>query len=100
MAIASVNPANGRLLKSFEEAGGAEIEAALTLAESTFRSWRRSSFADRAAKMLRAAEILEEDKRRFGEIIVDDKCHTSVPGLFAAGDVTTVPYKQIHPKTA
>jgi alkyl hydroperoxide reductase subunit F len=32
---------------------------------------------------------------RFGEIIVDDKCHTSVPGLFAAGDVTTVPYKQI-----
>jgi len=32
---------------------------------------------------------------RFGEIIIDAKCHTSVPGLFAAGDVTTVPYKQI-----
>lgn len=32
---------------------------------------------------------------RFGEIIVDAKCHTSVPGVFAAGDVTTVPYKQI-----
>ena len=32
---------------------------------------------------------------RFGEIIVDARCHTSVPGIFAAGDVTTVPYKQI-----
>jgi alkyl hydroperoxide reductase subunit F len=32
---------------------------------------------------------------RFGEIVVDDKCHTNLPGVFAAGDVTTVPYKQI-----
>ena len=32
---------------------------------------------------------------RFGEIIIDAKGHTSVPGIFAAGDATTVPYKQI-----
>ncbi|MEY3982016.1 MAG: alkyl hydroperoxide reductase subunit [Pseudomonadota bacterium] len=32
---------------------------------------------------------------RFGEIVVDEKCHTTIPGVFAAGDVTTVPYKQI-----
>lgn len=32
---------------------------------------------------------------RFGEIIVDEKCRTNVPGIYAAGDVTTVPYKQI-----
>jgi alkyl hydroperoxide reductase subunit F len=32
---------------------------------------------------------------KFGEIIVDAKGHTSLPGVFAAGDVTTVPYKQI-----
>ena len=32
---------------------------------------------------------------RFGEIVVDEKCHTNVQGVFAAGDVTTVPYKQI-----
>ncbi|MCU1742101.1 MULTISPECIES: alkyl hydroperoxide reductase subunit F [unclassified Pseudomonas] len=30
-----------------------------------------------------------------GEIIVDARCETSLPGIFAAGDVTTVPYKQI-----
>lgn len=32
---------------------------------------------------------------RWGEIVVDCKCQTDVPGLFAAGDVTTVPEKQI-----
>ena len=32
---------------------------------------------------------------KFGEIIVDAKGHTSLPGVFAAGDATTVPYKQI-----
>ncbi|MEM7366339.1 MAG: alkyl hydroperoxide reductase subunit F [Pseudomonadota bacterium] len=30
-----------------------------------------------------------------GEIEIDDKCHTSVAGIYACGDVTTVPYKQI-----
>lgn len=30
-----------------------------------------------------------------GEIVVDERGHTSLPGVFAAGDATTVPYKQI-----
>ncbi len=32
---------------------------------------------------------------KFGEIVVDGKNHTSVPGIYAAGDVTTTPFKQI-----
>jgi len=32
---------------------------------------------------------------KFGEIVVDAKGHTNVAGVFAAGDCTTVPYKQI-----
>jgi len=35
------------------------------------------------------------DKNEYGEIIVNCKCETNVPGLFAAGDVTNVPEKQI-----
>ena len=35
------------------------------------------------------------DLTQHGEIVVDNKCKTSEPGIFAAGDVTTVPYKQI-----
>ncbi|HVZ10807.1 MAG TPA: FAD-dependent oxidoreductase [Candidatus Paceibacterota bacterium] len=37
----------------------------------------------------------ETTKNQFGEIIVDGNCQTNIPGLFAAGDVTNVPFKQI-----
>lgn len=40
-----------------------------------------------------AKDVLNMTK--FGEIIIDDKCKTNVPGIFACGDVTTTPYKQI-----
>ncbi|MCK5062278.1 thioredoxin-disulfide reductase [Candidatus Parcubacteria bacterium] len=39
------------------------------------------------------ADLVERTKQH--QIIVDDKCGTKTPGLFAAGDVTTTPYKQI-----
>jgi len=39
------------------------------------------------------ADLLELNK--FGEIVVDGKGRTSVPGIYAAGDVTTTPFKQI-----
>jgi alkyl hydroperoxide reductase subunit F len=32
---------------------------------------------------------------RYGEILIDEHCATSLPGVFAAGDATTVPFKQI-----
>ncbi len=35
------------------------------------------------------------DMTQYGEIIIDEKGQTSEPGIFACGDVTTVPYKQI-----
>ena len=31
----------------------------------------------------------------YGEIVINEQCQTSEPGIFAAGDVSTVPYKQI-----
>ena len=35
------------------------------------------------------------EMNRFGEIGIDSHCRTNVPGIYAAGDVSTVPYKQI-----
>lgn len=32
---------------------------------------------------------------RFGEIVIDAHCRTNIPGIYAAGDVSTVPFKQI-----
>ena len=35
------------------------------------------------------------EKNKFGEIVINEKCQTSQKGIFAAGDCSTVPYKQI-----
>ncbi len=35
------------------------------------------------------------DTNRPGEIVIDTHCRTNVPGIYAAGDVSNVPYKQI-----
>ncbi len=35
------------------------------------------------------------EKTRFGEVVINEKCQTSEAGIYACGDVTTVPYKQI-----
>ena len=58
MAIASINPATGELSKRFEAHSDTEIESALDRAASAFEKHRRTSFALRAAKLQRAAEIL------------------------------------------
>jgi succinate-semialdehyde dehydrogenase / glutarate-semialdehyde dehydrogenase len=69
MAIASINPATGELLKRFDAHIDAEIESALDRAVSAFEKHRRSSFAERAAKLQHAAEILEKDREHFARII-------------------------------
>jgi alkyl hydroperoxide reductase subunit F len=35
------------------------------------------------------------ETKPWGEIVINEKCETSEPGIYACGDVTTVPYKQI-----
>ncbi|AKH21155.1 alkyl hydroperoxide reductase subunit F [Sedimenticola thiotaurini] len=39
------------------------------------------------------ADLVET--KPWGEIVINEKCETSAPGIYACGDVTTVPYKQI-----
>src|SRR4051812_32643120 len=65
MPISSVNPATGEVLQNFDSLDQQQIEAKLAGAVEAFREHRVTSFADRAEKMLRAAEILEAEKRSF-----------------------------------
>src|SRR5438094_682204 len=69
MAIASINPATGELSKHFDAHTDAEIESALDRAVSAFEKHRRSSFAERAAKLQYTAEILAKDREQLARII-------------------------------
>jgi succinate-semialdehyde dehydrogenase/glutarate-semialdehyde dehydrogenase len=72
MPIATINPATGETLKTFDALSGAELERRLARAEETFRAYRNTSFADRARWMTRAAEILEGEKDRLGRLMTTE----------------------------
>lgn len=61
MAIATINPATGETVKTFDESSDEEVEAALALAVETFASYRLTSFAERAGWMRRAADLLDAE---------------------------------------
>lgn len=69
MAIKSINPATGETLRSFVPLSDEEVEARLRLAAETFQSYRRTDFADRAAKMSRVAATLEAEKESFARLM-------------------------------
>ncbi len=62
MPIATTNPATGEVVQKFEPQSAGQIEQKLQLAATAFQSHRRTSFAERAGKMTRVAEILEKEK--------------------------------------
>ena len=69
MAIASISPTTGKTIQLFRPHTDTEIEQTLEYGTRAFQEHRRASFADRAAKMRRAADLLETDRKRFARII-------------------------------
>jgi len=69
MAIATISPATGEVLKTFQPLSRDEIEQKLQLSVTTFRAERKTTFAERARRMLKAAEILERDKEKFAKLM-------------------------------
>jgi len=65
--LRSVNPATGEEIERFEEFTAKEVDTALSWADSAFRDWRRTSFADRAERLRAVAEVLRRHKRRHAE---------------------------------
>src|SRR3977135_2039114 len=69
MAIATINPATGETLHIFQPLSESEIEKKLQLAVAAFRAGRKTSFAERAKRMTKAADILETGKEKFGKLM-------------------------------
>lgn len=72
MAIATINPANGETLKSFEPLSDRELLAKIELADRAWRDYRFSSFAQRAQWMQNAANVLEKNKEHYGTIMTQE----------------------------
>lgn len=68
MAYATTNPYTNETLATFDGIGDEELERAIRTAQSTFESWRTTSFDERKAVMKRAAEILRERPDDFARL--------------------------------
>ena len=68
-AMASVNPATGETLRTFDTLTAHQIDQRLDRAVAAFRAYRRSSVADRERGMRRAAEILETKQDEYARLM-------------------------------
>lgn len=69
MAIATINPATGEVIKKFVALTDAQVDERIAKAAKTFRTYRITSFADRSRWMTKAAEILESEKESIGRLM-------------------------------
>jgi succinate-semialdehyde dehydrogenase/glutarate-semialdehyde dehydrogenase len=69
MPIATVNPTTGERVRSFEEEGPDVIERKLAAAWAAWERWRRAPIGTRAAVVARAGELLQSEKRGFGQLM-------------------------------
>jgi len=72
MAIATINPATGQVLKKFEPLTQQQINNKIEKAAATFAEFRKVPFAERARLMVRAGEILEREKQEFARLMTQE----------------------------
>ena len=72
MKLQSIDPTTGELIESFDEISDAELEAALARAQQTFRTYRSTSFAERAGWLHKAAQILEGEKDKWARLMTQE----------------------------
>jgi succinate-semialdehyde dehydrogenase/glutarate-semialdehyde dehydrogenase len=72
MAIATVNPATGQLIKRFEETPDREVEEKIQRAVDAVPKFRRLSFAQRASMMSKAASILESERNELAALMTTE----------------------------
>ena len=78
MAIATVNPANGETVKTYDEMSEADLERALTAAAAAAASYRLTGFDDRAEWMRRAAGILDSEQDQIAAMMTTEMGKTLV----------------------
>ena len=69
MAIQTINPATGEVIKTFTPDSAEEVKEKINAAEEAFKLWREVSFEERAKHMLKQADILEDEAKKYGKLI-------------------------------
>ncbi len=81
MAIATVNPATGETLRTFDPLDQGEIDERVGQAHQAFHDLRRTTFATRAGWMRAAADLLDADADRIGRLMTTEMGKTLVSAV-------------------
>jgi len=69
VAIATINPATGKTVRTFEPFSSARVSECLDRATAAYREHRRTTFSERAQRMQKAATILDAECRELGRLM-------------------------------
>src|SRR5438105_14587248 len=69
MVMQSINPTTEEVVESFQEFSPTQIDEALQQAFDAQRSWRQTSFGERAARLQATARVLRSQKQRWAELL-------------------------------
>ncbi|MCX6169352.1 MAG: NAD-dependent succinate-semialdehyde dehydrogenase [Ignavibacteriales bacterium] len=69
MAIQAINPATGKIERTFREQSILEVYESIEKAHEAFLKWRETGFSTRSKLMKKAAQILRDRKEHYGKIL-------------------------------
>jgi len=70
--LKSVNPANGKLIRSYPEMTIDEVDKVLHLVNYTFNDWKETTFSERAKLMLNASNVLREQSEELSKLMTEE----------------------------
>ena len=109
MAYSSVNPFNGKLLQSFEQLTDKQLEEKLATADSCYKTWKHTSYAERAKIIAKASKLLAERAdefahtmtlemgKRIGEARGEVKFSSDILAYYAKHAETFLAPQKLHP---
>jgi len=65
----TINPYNNEVLETYQSITPDELKAKLNHAEEAFKSWKKTSFKERAALMMKVADLLKDNTEEYAKMI-------------------------------
>jgi succinate-semialdehyde dehydrogenase / glutarate-semialdehyde dehydrogenase len=100
MAIATINPATGETVKTFDEMGEEDVERCLAAAAATHARYRLTSFGERAGWMIAAARILDEEQDQIAAMMTTEMGKTLAAAKQEVAEDAYVSYQPLGPVLA
>ena len=109
MAYSSVNPFNGKLLQIFDQLTDKQLEEKLATADSCYKTWKHTSYAERAKIIAKASKLLAERAdefahtmtlemgKRIGEARGEVKFSSDILAYYAKHAETFLAPQKLHP---